>query len=208
MKKLTLITSLIRPQNLLRLQSCIENTLGDAIPWQWIVVADGKFVPGFDAIPPLRAHVLFRHIPIPSYGFLEKNEALNIIEEDSWIYFQDDDTEMHPGFRDLFLRSLEENQQARGMVFGQVLPDGNVRAPQAGLDNYVGKIDMCQYVLRRSAIGQHRFFAAFGCDGEFFNRVYRENRESFVFKSEVGFYHNNIRPGEKWDPQTGYGRPY
>ena len=208
MKKLTLITSLIRPQNLPRLQTSIENTLGNSISWHWIVVADGKFVPGFSAIPEVKARLLFRHIPIASYGFLEKNVALDLIEEDTWVYFQDDDTEMHPAFGELFLKSLTERPDARGMVFGQLLPDNTTRIPQPGLDDYVGKIDMCQYVLRRSAIGHNRFFAAFGCDGEFFNRVYREHRDCFVFRNEIGFYHNNLRPGEKWDPQVGYGRPY
>lgn len=206
--KLTLITSLMRPGNLPRLQASIENSLGAAVPWHWIVIADGKFVPGYAAVPQVKAHVLLRHIPINSYGFLEKNAALDLIEEDTWVYFQDDDTEMHPAFGELFLKSLLEKPDARGMVFGQILPDGSLRRPQPGLDNYMGKIDMCQYVLRRSAIGHNRFFAVFGCDGEFFNRVYRDNREYFVFRNETGFYHNNLRPKEEWDPVKGFGKPY
>ncbi len=127
MRKLTLITALLRPQNLLALQASIYNNLGTELPWQWIIAVDGKFVPSLKIIPPVNAHVFFCQNILKSYGFLEKNTALDLVEEDSWIYFMDDDTEVHPNFLNLFNRTLIENPNTRGMVFSQLLPDGTKR---------------------------------------------------------------------------------
>ena len=208
MRKLTLITALLRPQNLLALQASIYNNLGTELPWQWIIAVDGKFVPSLKIIPPVNAHVFFCQNILKSYGFLEKNTALDLVEEDSWIYFMDDDTEVHPNFLNLFNRTLIENPNTRGMVFSQLLPDGTKRITPDKLPTYLGKIDMCQFVVKRSLIGSHRFLGSFGSDGEFFNRIYSEDPESFVFKEEIGFHHNNLRAGEHWTREQGYGRLY
>ena len=205
MHKITFITALIRPANIPLLYQSIASS---DLPWNWIIVVDGKAVSSLALVPPAPALVLYRQIPTLSYGFLEKNEALDIIEDDPWIYFLDDDTSLHPNFIPLFRDTLNQRPDARGMVFAQQLPDGSVRTTNPGEAHYTGKIDMCQFVVRRSAIAYHRFFATFGSDGEFFTRVYRENAPHFVFRPEIGFHHNNLRTGEKWDPERGYGRPY
>lgn len=208
-EKITFITALIRPQNLIQLENSIRSVIGDALAWNWIVVVDGKFIQDPATIPAVNAHLLFRYLSQKSYGFLEKNEALNLLQEDSWVYFLDDDTELHPNFLNLFQKALQERRELKGMVFGQLLPDGSSRVTAVpGLDQYLGKIDMCQYILKRSAIGQQRFLSGFGADGEFFTRIYQQHSQNFYFTLEVGVHHNNLRTGEPWTEQFGYGRAY
>ncbi|MCB0310500.1 MAG: hypothetical protein KDD42_04665 [Bdellovibrionales bacterium] len=208
MSKITFVTALIRPQNLIALQESIYTNRKPGIAINWMVVVDGKGVPSLSAVPDVDAYVLYAQSPHNSYGFLEKNQILDLIQEDSWVYFLDDDTSLHPNFYNLFEATLAEKPDAKGMVFAQVLPDKTVRTVKPDLEHYTGKIDMTQFVVKRSAIAYHRFFATFGADGEFFSRIYRENKSHFVFKDEVGCFHNNLRTDEKWDPQIGYGRPY
>ena len=207
--KITFITALIRPQNLLALERSAISVIGEKLPWNWLVVADEKFVTDRSTIPSVNAHLVYSNISQRSFGFLEKNLALDLIQEDNWIYFLDDDTELHPNFLPLFSQGLKETPQAQGMVFGQLLPDGTVRDTAVpGLEHYLGKIDMCQFVLKRSAIGELRFLPGFGADGIFFTQVYNCNRPNFYFTTEVGVHHNNLRAGEPWTPERGYGPAY
>lgn len=171
-------------------------------------MVDGKVVPNLEMLPQVNAHIIYSQNPICSYGFLEKNLALDIISEDVWVYFLDDDTTLHANFNNLFLSTITEKPDVKGMVFAQLLPDGRIRTTLPGLNHYLGKIDMCQYVIRRGAIKYHRFFSNFGSDGEFFTRIYNENRDYFVFKSEVATNHNDLRLGELYDPDHGHGRAY
>ena len=116
--KLTLITALIRPQNLSQLERTAAEVLSVGIPWSWIVVVDEKFVTERMKNPSVSAHVIYRRIPERSYGFFEKNEAIDVLEEDSWVYFMDDDTELHPSFGKLFIETVADHPDAALMVFG------------------------------------------------------------------------------------------
>ena len=206
-QKITFITALIRPENLVRLEQSLFEILSDNVVWSWVVVVDEKFVTDRTLIPPVHATVLFNRNPVRSYGFLEKNVALDLIREDTWIYFLDDDTELHPDFATLFQETMANQPFANLLVFGQELVDGSIRTPQAGLNDYLGRIDMCQYMAKRIAIGDIRFTAQYGADGEFFNAIYSKHRSTAVFRTEAGFLHNSLRK-EPWQGINGHGRPY
>ncbi len=199
--KLLIVTSVIRVENLPTLDSNIRSVL-EGVNYQWYCVIDKAVV---NPAPSIHAHVEIGTSNSRTYGFSEKNQALDVIKEDGFVMFLDDDTLLPTVFKELFVRYTNDYPEAGGFVFGQQHPNKVLLTPP-GLTQYVNYIDVGQYILKRKLIGTTRFGEEFGSDGYFFTDCYTKNPNDIVFSSEVGFLWNYLR----WDylKDNEYAKPY
>lgn len=108
-----------------------------------------------------------------------------------WIWFHDDDNAVHDDFfKVLYGRSIEQ-PLTKGWIFGQAGHNWT-RSVGPGMVK-LGHIDVAQYVLDRSLIGDARFTLQYGADGIFIERLFARHRNLIQFDNRVLTYHNWLR---------------
>ena len=184
-KKLTIITPCTRPGNLMRLKESIPFEHVD----KWIIVYDESVTPN--------AH-LFHEERIQEYGCqghsiagnIQRNYALNLIG-DTYVYFLDDDTIMHPDMGD-FLKTVEPNhmytfdqlRNAKEFPFTETLKGDSIE---------MFRIDTAMCLIDSSLIQGIRWAVdEYTADAIFITECYSNHPESWIYVDRVLSYYNYL----------------
>jgi glycosyltransferase involved in cell wall biosynthesis len=126
------------------------------------------------------------------------NRVIEEIPGEDWIYILDDDNEMHPELISTLESQLESFPEAEGFIFSQYVGGKDftkLEIREARPENVkVQGIDMAQFLLKRSLIGEKRFVpGTYVSDGIFIEELYRENKEKFIFVDKVLCNYNSLQ---------------
>jgi glycosyltransferase involved in cell wall biosynthesis len=184
-KKLTIITPCTRPGNLIRLK--------ESIPFdyvaEWIIVYDESVTPN--------AH-LFQDERIKEYGCqgysiagnIQRNYALDRIG-DTYVYFLDDDTIMHPDMVS-FLPTLEPNhiytfdqeRNAKDFPFTERLKGDTIE---------MFRVDTAMFLIDAALIQTIRWAVdEYTADAIFITECYSNHPESWIYVDRVLSYYNYL----------------
>jgi len=125
------------------------------------------------------------------WGHPQRNFALDLIT-DGWVLFLDDDNIMHSEFYPEFAHFMD-NPDLDAMIFKLANANGIIEAKPENIG--VGTIDIVQYVLKRSYIGDNRLSPPYCADGLFIHNLYHNDplkRYMFV-NDKIRCYHNFCR---------------
>ena len=95
-----------------------------------------------------------------------KNDLLEQVPEDEWVWILDDDTLAHEDA--ILMAASFQNYDA--IVFSQLRSDGRI-LPAKAENCVVGSIDIGQAFMRRALIGEHRLPIDYNADGMFLGAV-------------------------------------
>lgn len=176
-RTLHVVTPASRPENLPHLWHSVSLLRRDLPGWsvEWWVFVD-RSVPFLPALGGARvARQSF--CPDPhGMGNLGRNDGLDATRE-GWVWFLDDDNDVHPGFGPGLVAAAAAHPDAEGFVFDQFDAAGSLRLP-ARADAGGGEIDTAQFVFRRAAVGGHRWaLDDYAADAGFFAAVAGPLRE-------------------------------
>ena len=196
--KLSLITPCSRPHNLLRMEPSVMAG-ADLFDLTWWIVYDGIRVPDsrktyspntFNGtwICKIATHMK----PGSCVGNSQNNYALDRIDLDNWVYFLSDDNIMHENFYSCLSQAIADHPEKRAFVFPQQVGDW-VRGAGPG-SMIVGAIDLGQYCLFRSLIGERRLNApSYDADGFLITELYQTYPGDFEFLPFVMCNYNKLR---------------
>jgi predicted O-methyltransferase YrrM len=174
-KKLTLITPCSRPENVMKIHSSINFDYVD----KWYIVYDEKRIP----VNPLffngeNPQIVETMCAAPGIsGNPQRNHALNILQNhltNSYVYFLDDDTAVHPSLYHL-LDVVDDN---RIYTFNMML-EGKV---VAGTNPTVNSIDTSQLLIDMSLLYNIRWIPhVYNADGYFAQLCVYLNPDKWVY---------------------------
>ena len=170
-----------------------ETVLAESIPFdhvdQWIIVYDESVTPN--------AH-LFDDARIQEYGCqghsiagnIQRNYALDLIG-DTYVYFLDDDTIMHPDMSE-FLKTVEPNhiytfdqqRNAKEFPFTDTLKGDTIE---------MFRIDTAMFLIDSSLIQDIRWSVdEYTADAIFITECYSTHPESWIYVDRVLSYYNYL----------------
>ena len=160
---LHIVTPCTRDQSFL--DRCYESIRKLDIPYTWFIVTDKSSYPHeLDITRYENTHHLESTLPKLWNSLL--NYYLEVVpEEDQWMVVLDDDNLMHEGFKGI-LPFLDYPQISCVTYAQKVDKEGNLRQMDSSCF-YPRKIDQAQFVLRRSDIGDLRYWNIYRGDGYF-----------------------------------------
>ena len=160
--KLNVLTACSRPENLDRISESVFAYRPEAMQVNWLVRLD----------------------PVPAVGGQRvKNDLIDMVT-DGWVVILDDDTVMHPDFKQ---RIQEEARPDVDVIFfGQERPRTGVALPEARR----GLIDAGQACFRRSLVGQTRIPDFYDGDGWFLETLAQRGRA--IYLSDVLSFYNQL----------------
>jgi glycosyltransferase involved in cell wall biosynthesis len=131
------------------------------------------------------------------------NKTIDEIQ-DGLVYVLDDDNIIHPNFLGIVQDWIENHNQYDGLIFSQKIAGVDFTGldiREAKSENVVvSKIDMAQFCLKRSLIGEHRIPKNFYVgDGMFIENLYNTNVDKFLIIEEIGCYYNYFKQVEVVD---------
>jgi len=178
---LNIITPCSRPQNL----PAIAESICQSIPegcFRWIVVFDADEVP--DGIPDNCEAYAIKN-PQSSTGNAQRNLALDLIQK-GHIYFNDDDTVIHPELWDLI-----SGHKADFISFSQAEKNGCMRLK--GDSICLGGIDSHNFIVSSDIAKGVRFeIDKYEADGIFAEMCYL-NSTTKVFIDKILSVYNQLR---------------
>lgn len=183
-----------RVENLPKIAVDLVNHL-DELDWKWYCVFDyGIKIPPRNIVDLVKDNIAFwdttRHAG--HWGSGCRNTALDEIQDDdTWIYFLDDDNTIHHGFQYAFQHALDQNPDAVWFIFNQLRKDGTIYlfATDRPRVNYV---DTGQCVLKRWIIRDLRFdLNKYEADGIFYQTLAKEFKPIAIHESVT--YYNFLR---------------
>lgn len=184
-KKITIITPCTRPGNLMRLKESIPFNYVE----EWIIVYDESVTPN--------AH-LFHDECIKEYGCqghsiagnIQRNYALDKIR-DTYVYFLDDDTIMHPDMG-VFLQTIEPNhiytfdqqRNSKEFPFTERLKGDTIE---------MFRIDTAMFLIDSSLIKNIRWVVdEYTADAIFITECYSNHPESWIYVDRTLSYYNYL----------------
>lgn len=181
---LNIITPVSRPQNLPLIQPEIQQ-LKNHFAVDWYCIADSRVTrhkpADIDCIWSVCENV-DRGAGVP------RNMALNQIY-DGWVFFLDDDNLVHPAFHIALSFGLSRYPKAIGHIFSQVDRSGKLVRVAKSENMVYSQVDMGQFVVRRSSVGNCRFPRDVYCsDWTFLNKIWEENQSKFEFHGPATYF--------------------
>lgn len=177
---LNIITPSCRPENLDIISKSIN------IPrdqYRWIVVFDSTEVP--ENIPDNCEAYAIKDSNSTS-GNAQRNLALDLVTH-GHIYFNDDDTVMHP---DLW-ENIKNESNEDFISFKQANKDGTIRLE--GTNVSVGNIDSHNFVTSVNCVGDTRWVLnRYDADGVFAHECYQKARNKSYINKVLSVY-NTLR---------------
>jgi glycosyltransferase involved in cell wall biosynthesis len=211
MIELNIVTRCTRPQFLNQVKKSIFTTTIFDIKW-WVVF-DTRVIKDIDAtflteLQSLGGKALFYEGVDGDMAHSLLSKVIDQIQT-GFIYFLDDDNILHENFYNKIHKSIKDNSEKRGFIFSQKV-DGR---DFSGLDireakpenTKVQHIDMAQYLLHRTIIGDERFIPGdYKADGYFIEKIYNLQPDEFVFIDEVLCYYNWLKKPANFTPKILY----
>lgn len=211
MIKLNIITRCTRPDFLEKVKQSIFTTILFDIKW-WVVF-DTRVIKDIDAdflsnLQLLGGEAIFLK---GQEGDMAHSLLSKVIDkiEDGFIYFLDDDNILHENFYDTIHSEMRSNPDKRGFIFSQKVGGKDF----SGLDirearpenTRVQHIDMAQFLLDRSLIGDERFVSGdYKADGYFIEKIFKNNQDDFHFIDDVLCYYNYLKTPANFTPKVLY----
>lgn len=196
--KLIIVTPLSRVNNL---PLIYENLLLNSatLKLHWMIMVDEKIHHEIQRIQnaivsteTLQVSVLASPSKNNLAGHGHKNVALEMLGENDWVYFLDDDNIIHPSL----LKFISENDlfnSCDGIVVAQVWKNGAVRLNVSSDKIKVCHVDTASTVLSMRAIGETRFREGdYVADGYFIEEVYNKNSDKFLLFDIPMCYYNYL----------------
>lgn len=178
---LNIITPCSRPENL----HIISETIN--IPkenYRWIVVFDMDELPKKELIPLNCEPHLYREKG-SVVGHAQRNYALSIIN-DGYIYFNDDDTSVHPE-----LWETIKNCDSDFISFIQLNKNGTIRL--LGKVIQVNHIDSHNFIVSKNIVGNTKFIIdRYDADGYFAKECYEKSINKIYIDKVLSIY-NSLR---------------
>lgn len=197
MNILNIITRCTRLDNIHKVKESIFNTKKFDIKW-WVLfdTSNIKQIDG-DVLSMLQecdANFKFINGNVGDYGHNLINKTIDQIDS-GFIYVLDDDNILHENFYDRISDIIDENPDKTGFIFNQKVDgkdftklDIRLASPE---NTKVQSIDMGQFLLKRNLIGDSRIpFGIYMGDGMFIEKLFNENKDSFLFIDEILCYYN------------------
>lgn len=177
---INIITPCSRPNNLLKIADSIN------IPrenYRWIIVFDADFVP--EQVPDIAECYAHKH-PTSMVGNAQRNYALSLIN-DGHIYFNDDDTIIHPELWDN-IKSLDENDL---ISFKQNWSNGKLRLE--GTSITLNNIDSHNFITHISLVGNTRWVLnRYDADGLFAHECWKKCK-NYIYIPKVLSIYNSLK---------------
>ena len=205
--KLHVITRCTRPEFLLRVQDslCLEKFQDVDINWHIIFDTSGLKEVSTTLLSKLVATKYFWEGTPGDMGHSLINRVLDIID-DGWVYILDDDNIMHPKLLEEIVYNYQHlSGLCEGYIFMQFVnfkDFTNQKIRKIDENNVKPQhIDMAQFLLKRSLIGDHRFVPnTYIADGIFIEKIYNENRQNFHFIHDSLCYYNYLQESFRKQP--------
>lgn len=174
---LNIITPCSRPENLHEIAKTIN------VPtYRWIVVFDGPISEN----PPPEAECYSLVDPNSISGNAQRNFALDLVQGDGWIYFNDDDTVIHPELWDS-IKDLDADL----VSFKQILPSGELRLDGKRL--MLNSIDSHNFAMKVSLLGDSRWnLKRYDADGLFIHECWLKSK-NYKYIDKVLSVYNALR---------------
>jgi len=177
---LNIITPCSRPENLDVISKSIN------IPrdqYRWIVVFDLLDKP--ENIPDNCEFYNIKDVKSTS-GNAQRNFALDLVTH-GHIYFNDDDTEMHPDLWD----SIKNESDEDFISFKQANKDGTIRLE--GTNISVGNIDSHNFIVSAECVGNTRWVLnRYDADGVFARECF-EKAKTILYISKILSVYNSLK---------------
>jgi hypothetical protein len=118
-----------------------------------------------------------------------------IPDKGQWVYIMDDDNMLHPNFYLIEPHTKVENCDM--IVFGQQLDENNARYIESIFDIAIQKIDNGQFMVRRKAVGNLRYWPIYRGDGYFATEMrivtFEAGRNTTIIPLVASYYN-----GQNW----------
>lgn len=175
--KINIITPCSRPENLITISKSIN------IPnenYRWIVVFDRDELPNSELIPSNCEVYLHKDINSMA-GNSQRNFALDLITQD-YVYFNDDDTIMHPNFWNN-VKDMNEDF----IFFLQDRKNGTIRLYSETVE--LNNIDTHNFLLKYDIIGETRWILnRYDADGIFANECFNKSKKTKRLEKVLSTY--------------------
>lgn len=199
---LNLVTALSRPSNIpsiLQSMGCVIDV--PAIRLRWIVVYDAE---SESSPPPVELEeatksMIATVVPVPwtkgacRFGINQKNYGIDHAET-GYYHLLDDDNIVHPAFFKRVAEVIKANPDKRAFGFNQLRWDQHGDLPCRADRMIPGRIDNTMFVVHTDFIGSKRYdLAKAGMeDGFFFQDLYHQDPNAWVFVDEYVTYYNYL----------------
>jgi len=180
-----IITPCSRPENLHKIAQSIKLSRYN---YQWIIVHDSDKLPDISLLPLNALHIAKR-VEGSTSGNGQRNIALDLISDDpyNWIYFNDDDTIIHPELWD----NVRKNYDSDFIHFQQEDVDGNIRLYSNSIE--VGQVDSHNFIFKVKLLGDTRWqLDKYDADGYFAKEIYAKAKHP-VYLNKVLSTYNLLR---------------
>lgn len=199
-EKLNIITPSCRPENLKHLYDGVISG-ANYFDLHWYIMLDSfhceNTYPAYTLLAntdDVDIQIVEVNDPNSVSGNGQRNAGLDLID-DGYVWFLDDDNIIHENFFSVMSTIL--TQKFNGVIFAQQL-ETFVRSAHSGMVKET-HIDQAQYLLHRDYIGENRFVQKYTADGEFIERLYKNNPSGFLFTNSILCYYNRL----KWKDMQG-----
>jgi len=199
MSRLNIITPLTRGENLLALGSSIRKAIelnNYNLPVKWWIIIDPNCPPleytlDFFSIFPW-ANMIVANNQAPA-GHKHRNYVLDILEKnypDEYFYSLDDDNLLYESF----INIVEANLEYSGIIGNQLLK-GDILRLKADPNNIrLNHIDTAQFAFKTKLLNGLRFDETrYDADGVFIEKLYADNKDSFIVLDQPICYYNYLR---------------
>lgn len=183
---LNIITRCTRPQNLTTIKKSINTDC------RWYIIFDTDCVPNIDTnllseLSHDKTNFIFDKSSQNMYGYDMLNRLIDKIPEDDHIYILDDDTILHPDFKEIELDKdiIVFDQYVGGKDFS------NLQVREAvPMNMQVKKVDIGQIIFTKKVFTP--FAPSYFSDGYFIQHLFSTRRDQFFFINKVYSFYNHI----------------
>ena len=180
---INIITPCTRPENLIKIGCSINLPLEN---FRWIVVFDAENIPELPDVHFENTEFYAHKNPKGISGNSQRNFALDLVK-DGYVYFQDDDTLIHPEFWESV-----KDLRADFISFNQGFMNGTTRLKSGRIE--VGHIDSHNFLLKKEIVGKTRWeIDKYEADGMFAEECAKKTRNIFFIDKILSIY-NALRP--------------
>lgn len=193
--KFQIITRSTRLKNLEIVKESIFSNVPEGCDVNWHIVFDTKILKDIDAelLNRLNDDNTTLHFRKgDGWGLSQLNPLIQELE--GWIYHVDDDNILHENFYKTILDNIKEDSKA--FIFSQKV--GGIDF--TGLDVREAKpehvkvqeIDLAQWLIHSDLHKGNLYGSGYTADGEFIEKLYQNNKNSFVFIEDILCYYNAL----------------